>query len=966
MKVVIVESPAKAKTINKYLGKDYGVYASFGHVRDLAAKDGSVDPDDDFAMRWEVDAKAAKRLSDIGVAVKGAERVILATDPDREGEAISWHIHEILTNKKLLKDKRVDRVVFNAVTKDAIQEAMRHPREIDGALVDAYRARRALDYLVGFTLSPVLWRKLPGARSAGRVQSVALRIVCDRELEIERFVAREYWSIVAHLKTQANAPFSARLVGADGKKISRLDIGSGAEAEAFKAALETARFSVRSVESKPVKRHPYPPFTTSTLQQEASRKLGLAPARTMQIAQRLYEGVDIGDGAVGLITYMRTDGVDLAPEAVAAARRLIGKDFGDDYVPSAPRKYTAKAKNAQEAHEAIRPTDMTRRPRDVARHLEPEQAKLYELIWTRAIACQMESAELERTTVDILAEAGARKLDFRASGQVVRFPGFLALYQEGRDDEEDEESGRLPAMRDGERLTKERIDATQHFTEPPPRYTEATLVKRMEELGIGRPSTYASTIAVLRDRDYVRIEKKRLIPEDKGRLVTAFLESFFTKYVEYDFTADLEEKLDRVSNSEIDWKALLRDFWNDFSGAVGDIKDLRTGQVLDSLNDLLGPHIFPSRGDGVDPRLCPVCGKGQLSLKLGKFGAFIGCSNYPECRFTRVLAPSGAENGEGERPGVRVLGQDPDSGDEITLRGGRFGDYVQQGEGEKPKRSSLPRGLKAEDVTLEKALALLSLPREVARHPTSGEPIVAGIGRYGAYVQHGKTYANLGRDDDVLEIGGNRAIDLIVAKESGAGASRFGGSGAGRALGDHPEGGAVSVKQGRFGAYVNHGEINATLPKGTDPASLTLDEAVALLAAKAAGGGVSGRLVGQHPNGGPVTVREGRFGPYVNWGKVNATIPKSTRPDSITLADAIELIAEREGKPAPAAHKAPARGAAQKTDPAKAPGKTPAAKSATAKAPAKSAPAKAKAVPAKKPAARSAVRAKPRAAARKR
>src|SRR5271166_2107911 len=521
MKVVIVESPAKAKTINKYLGKDYGVYASFGHVRDLAAKDGSVDPDDDFAMRWEVDAKAAKRLSDIGGAVKNADRVILATDPDREGEAISWHIHEILKNKKLLKDKRVDRVVFNAVTKDAILQAMRSPREIDEALVDAYRARRALDYLVGFTLSPVLWRKLPGARSAGRVQSVALRIVCDRELEIEKFVAREYWSIVAHLKTQADAPFSARLVGADGKKIGRLDVGSGAEAEAFRTALENAKFSVASVESKPVKRHPYAPFTTSTLQQEASRKLGLAPARTMQVAQRLYEGVDI------------------------------------------------------------------------------------------------------------VAEAGERKLDFRASGQVVRFPGFLALYQEGRDDEEDEDQARLPSMSEGERLKKERIEASQHFTEPPPRYTEATLVKRMEELGIGRPSTYASTIAVLRERDYVRLEKKRLIPEDKGRLVTAFLEAFFTKYVGYDFTADLEEKLDLVSNSEADWKELLRDFWNDFSGAVGDIKDLRTGQVLDSLNELLGPHIFPQRGDGVDPRLCPVCGKGQLSLKLGKFGAFIGCSDYP-------------------------------------------------------------------------------------------------------------------------------------------------------------------------------------------------------------------------------------------------------------------------------------------------------------------------------------------------
>jgi DNA topoisomerase-1 len=959
MKVVIVESPAKAKTINKYLGKDYGVYASFGHVRDLAAKDGSVDPDDDFAMRWEVDAKSAKRMSEIGGAVKAADRVILATDPDREGEAISWHVHEILKNKKLLKDKRVDRVVFNAVTKDAVQEAMRNPREIDEALVDAYRARRALDYLVGFTLSPVLWRKLPGARSAGRVQSVALRLVCDRELEIEKFVSREYWSIVAHLLTEARAPFSARLVGADGKKISRLDIGSGDEARAFEAALESAKFSVASVESKPVKRHPWPPFTTSTLQQEASRKLGLAPARTMQIAQRLYEGVDVGEGPVGLITYMRTDGVDLAPEAVAAARRVIGKEFGDDYVPDAPRKYTAKAKNAQEAHEAIRPTDMTRRPRDVARHLEPEQAKLYELIWTRTIACQMESAELERTTVDIVAEAGARRLDFRATGQVVRFPGFLALYQEGRDDEEDEESARLPPMCEGEKLKKERIETSQHFTEPPPRYTEATLVKRMEELGIGRPSTYASTLATLRDRDYVRLEKKRLIPEDKGRLVTAFLESFFPTYVEYDFTAGLEEQLDQVSNSEIDWKELLRAFWKDFSGAVDDIKDLRTGQVLDSLNELLGPHIFPDRGDGADPRLCPVCGKGQLSLKLGKFGAFIGCSNYPECKYTRVLSPMGAENGEGDRPGVSVLGQDPETGDEITLRNGRFGEYVQQGEGDKPKRSSLPRGLKPEDVTLEKALALLSLPREVARHPTSGEPILAGIGRYGSYVQHGKTYANLGRNDDVLEIGANRAIDLIVAKESSAGGSRFGG-GAGRVLGDHPDGGSVSVKQGRFGAYVNHGKLNATLPKGTDPASVTLDDALALLKAKAEGGGVSGRLLGDHPSGGPVTVREGRFGPYVNWGKVNATIPKSIPPDSISLREALELIAEREGKPAPVARKAPAKAGAAKGG-AKPAAKATAKKAAPAKPTKKAAPAKAKSAAAKKAAAKAA----PKAATRK-
>ena len=953
MKVVIVESPSKAKTINKYLGKDYDVYASFGHVRDLTAKDGSVDTENDFAMRWEVDAKAGKRLNDIAAAVKGADHVILATDPDREGEAISWHIYEILKGKKVLKDKRVDRVVFNAVTKEAVLDAMRHPREIDAALVDAYLARRALDYLVGFNLSPVLWRKLPGARSAGRVQSVALRIVCDRELEIEKFVTREYWSIVAHLKTKASAPFIARLVGADGRKITRLDIGSGKEAEDFKSALETAKFSVTSVESKPAKRHPYPPFTTSTLQQEASRKLGLAPARTMQIAQRLYEGIDVGDGPVGLITYMRTDGIDLAPEAIEGARKLIAKDFGDKYVPKTPRKYMVKAKNAQEAHEAVRPTDMMRRPREMAKHLEGDQAKLYELIWTRTIASQMESAELERTSVDILAEAGKRKLDFRASGQVVRFDGFLALYQEGRDDEEDEDASRLPPMAAGEPLTRERIEAAQHFTEPPPRYTEATLVKRMEELGIGRPSTYASTLAVLRDRDYVRLEKKRLIPEDKGRLVVAFLESFFTKYIGYDFTADLEEKLDRVSNSEIDWKDVLRDFWKDFSEAIGGTKELRTTQVLDSLNELLGPHIFPARADGQDSRLCPSCNKGQLSLKLGKFGAFIGCSNYPECKFTRVLSPNGqdgAQGVEGERPGVTILGQDPASGAEVTLRGGRFGDYVQLGEGEKPKRCSLPKGLAPADVTLEKALALLALPREVARHPTSKDPILAGIGRFGAYVQHGKTYASLGKDEDVLDVGANRAIDLIVAKESGVGGGRRFGAGSGRALGDHPTlGGPVSVKDGRFGAYVNHGKVNATLPKGTDTATLTLEAAVAALAEKAAGGGGGaggGRALGDHPRGGAISVRPGRFGAYVNWGKINATIPKSTSPDDITLGEAIDLIEEREGRPSGARGKpaAKAKAPAKKAAPARKPAAKakPAAKKAAVKVAAKKVMAKGK------------------------
>jgi DNA topoisomerase-1 len=893
MNLVIVESPAKAKTINKYLGRNYEVVASFGHVRDLPAKDGSVDPNTDFTMLWEVDAKAAKRLADIAKSAKDAERVILATDPDREGEAISWHVLEILKAKRVLKGKPVERVVFNAITKSAVLEAMKHPRQIDEALVDSYLARRALDYLVGFNLSPVLWRKLPGARSAGRVQSVALRLVCDRELEIESFVRHEYWSLVAHLKTKAGAPFVARLVAADGKKIARLDIGSGAEADAFKQALETAKFKVASVEAKPAKRHPAAPFTTSTLQQEASRKLGFAPARTMQIAQRLYEGVNVGGETLGIITYMRTDGVDVAPEAIAAARRVIAGQFGDRYVPQAPRKYIVKAKNAQEAHEAIRPTDMSLLPANVE-NLGRDEARLYELIWTRAIASQMESADLERTSVEIIAEAGARRIDLRASGQVIKFDGFLKLYQEGKDDEEDEESGRLPPMSPGDPLAKERIEAAQHFTEPPPRFTEATLVKRMEELGIGRPSTYASTLAVLRDRSYVRIENKRLYPEDKGRIVTAFLESFFTRYVGYDFTAGLEEKLDEVSNHELDWKEVLRHFWADFSSALAATKDLRTTQVLDSLNEFLGPHIFPPKEDGSNPRACPSCGNGQLSLKLGKYGAFIGCSNYPECTYTRTM--SNGEGSNGENAGTKQLGKDPATGDEITLRNGRFGAYVQRGEGEKPKRASVPKPLVPGEITLDQALVLLSLPRQVAVHPETKQPILAGVGRFGPYVQHGKSYANIGKDENIIEIGANRAIDLIIAKESGLSGRRFGkDAGASRSLGEHPEGSSVTVKSGRYGPYVNWGKINATLPRDADPTSFSLEEAVALLAAKGQAGGGQARVLGKHPAGGEILLRDGRYGPYVSHGKVNATLKNGGSPDTITLDEAIGLIDEKQG-----------------------------------------------------------------------
>jgi DNA topoisomerase-1 len=841
-RVVIVESPSKAKTINKYLGRGYEVIASYGHVRDLPSKDGSVDPDNDFAMIWELDGRGSKQVSAIAAAVKDADRVILATDPDREGEAISWHLLEALKARRVLKDKPVERVTFNAITKDAVATAMANPRQIDQALVDAYLARRALDYLVGFQLSPVLWRKLPGARSAGRVQSVALRLVCDREGEIERFVTREYWSLVAKLATPKGDEFEARLSGADGKKITRLDIGSGKEAEDFKSALEAANFTVASVEAKPAKRHPFPPFTTSTLQQEASRKLGFAPAITMRIAQKLYEGVEIGGETTGLITYMRTDGVDIAPEARDQVRAFIAKGYDKGYLPEVPRAYTTKAKNAQEAHECIRPTDAFRVPAAVKAHLSNDEYRLYELIWKRTIASQMESARLERTTVDIIAKAGARTLELRATGQVVNFDGFLTLYTETSDDDEDEDNRRLPAMTQGDTLARRALTATQHFTEPPPRYSEASLIKRMEELGIGRPSTYAATLAVLRDREYVRIDKKRLVPEDKGRIVTAFLESFFLKYIEYDFTADLENDLDRISNADIDWRAVLRAFWADFKPAVESAKERRTTEVLDGLSEHLAPMIFKDKGDGSDPRACPKCGGGQLSLKLGKLGPFVGCSNYPECRFTRPLSVPTGEDGEAEggASGTIVLGPDPATGLEVTVRDGRFGPYVQLGEGEKPKRASLAKGQTVRGVDLEQALALLSLPREIGKHPESGEPILAGIGRYGPYVQHGKTYANLEGVDDVFTVGINRAVDLIATKEAGGG-RRFGrGAAAGRVVGEHPQGGEITLRDGRYGAYVNWGKVNATIPKNADKDALQLAEAIAILEARIAVTGETG------------------------------------------------------------------------------------------------------------------------------
>ena len=835
MNIVIVESPAKAKTVNKYLGPGYRVLASYGHVRDLPSKNGSVLPDKDFEMRWDVEPKAAKRLNEIAKAVKGANKLILATDPDREGEAISWHLLQVLDRKKALTGVPVERVVFNAVTKEAVLDAMCHPRTIDGPLVNAYLARRALDYLVGFTLSPVLWRKLPGARSAGRVQSVALRLVCDRELEIEQFKPQEYWTIIAELTTGKNETLQARLFSALGKKLDKFDIADAETAGRLKAALEGGRFVVSNIESKSQRRNPAAPFTTSTLQQEASRKLGFSPRQTMQLAQRLYEGVDLGAEAEGLITYMRTDGVQIVPEAIAAVRRLVTKLYGQRYVPTSPREYETKAKNAQEAHEAIRPTDFNKDPDSVARYLDEDAARLYKLIWQRTMASQASSADIERTSVDIdVTGKDGKHYGVRATGSVIRFDGFLKIYEEGIDDAVGDD-GALPALTKGEALDPRKIEAKQHFTEPPPRYTEATLIKKMEELGIGRPSTYATTMNVLRDREYVRLDKKRLYPEDKGRLVTAFLESFFRRYVEYDFTADLEEKLDLISAGKLEWKDVLRDFWREFIAAVNDIGDLRIAQVLEALNELLGPHIFPEPQDGGDPRACPSCGNGRLSLKVGKFGAFIGCSNYPDCRYTRQIADTNGEKASlaGE---AKVLGTDPETGFEVTLRTGRFGPYVQLGDGngeEKPKRASIPKGTDPEHIDLARALALLALPREVGTHPETGKPIVAGFGRYGPYVHHDGKYASLGAPEEVFEIGINRAVSLLAEKS----ANRRPRASIIKELGEHPEGGAkVQVLSGRYGPYVKHGKVNATLPKDRDPEQVSLQEAVELIAAKSAKG----------------------------------------------------------------------------------------------------------------------------------
>ena len=827
MPVVVVESPAKAKTINKYLGSDYTVLASYGHVRDLPPKDGSVDTDNDFEMKWEVANDSRKHVAAIADALKSDDAIILATDPDREGEAISWHLKEALTKRRAIKKSTdVKRVTFNAITKAAVTEAMANPRDIDAPLVEAYLARRALDYLVGFNLSPVLWRKLPGARSAGRVQSVCLRLIVEREMEIEAFKPREYWSVKAILATPRGQEYEARLTVLAGKKLDRYDLENETQAELAVQAITSRDLTVQSVEAKPASRNPSAPFMTSTLQQEASRKFGMGARQTMNAAQRLYEA--------GHITYMRTDGIDMAPEAVEQARDAIKDRYGAEYVPSKPRIYKNKAKNAQEAHECIRPTDMAKDAVSL-KISEPDQRKLYDLIWKRTLACQMESARLERTTVEVGSADG--QVGLRATGQVVLFDGFLKVYEEGRDDAVvDDDDKRLPQVMQGEKAEKRSITPDQHFTQPPPRYTEATLVKKMEELGIGRPSTYASIITTIQDREYVRKDQNRLIPEDKGRIVTIFLLNFFKRYVEYDFTAALESELDDVSAGEGDYKELLGRFWRDFSAAISETSELRITEVLDVLDDALAPQLYPPREDGSDPRTCPLCGEGQLHLKTSRSGGFVGCGRYPECRYTRPIGGDAAETGD------RVLGED--NGDEISLRSGRFGPYVQRGEAteenKKPKRASLPKGWQADEMTLEKALTLLSLPRVIGEHPEGGA-ISANFGRFGPYIMHKgpedakPIYVNLKDPTDVFEIGMNRAVEMIAEKRANPGRGRSAAAKPLKELGEHPEdGGMVAVMEGRYGPYVKWEKVNATLPKDVEPDAVTMDMAVALIAEKAA------------------------------------------------------------------------------------------------------------------------------------
>ncbi|MFZ5503425.1 MAG: type I DNA topoisomerase [Pseudomonadota bacterium] len=808
--LLIVESPAKAKTLKKYLGKDFEVLASYGHVRDLIPKNGAVDTDNNYTMQYETIARNAKHVDAIARAAVDADAIYLAPDPDREGEAIAWHIAELLKSKRALKGKAMQRVVFYEITESAVKDAVTHPREISLPLVNAQQARRALDYLVGFNLSPLLWRKIRPGLSAGRVQSPALRLIVERELEIEKFKSQEYWSV--HLDSQKNSvPFTAKLFQYQGKKLEQLSIGSQAEYDAIHAKLSNAKLppKVVRVEKKGKQRYAAAPFTTSTLQQEAVRKLGMTSERTMRTAQSLYEGADIGGQTTGLITYMRTDSVTLAKEAVAEIRDYIRGNFSADYLPATQPNYKSKAKNAQEAHEAIRPTSVLRTPDSLRDHLGADQLRLYEMIWKRTLASQMTPARFDTVSVDIRL-SGDDTL-FRANGQTLVFPGFIGVYKEDVDDAEEEDSSKLPPLAEGDVLPVDKLYGEQHFTQPPPRFSEASLVKSLEEYGIGRPSTYAAIISTLQTREYALLDKKRFMPTDVGRVVNKFLTEHFTRYVDYGFTAHLEDELDEVSEGKRDWIPLLDDFWKGFTQLIIDKKDV----------DRPGTEILDEA--------CPKCGQ-PLSKRLGKRGSFIGCTGYPDCDYTRNL--SGEEDpGEARKE----LGEHPDSKQPVLLLRGPYGYYVQLGEVEegakkKPKRVSWPKELPIEQADFATALKLLSLPREVGTHPESGKKVIVNIGRFGPYIGHDGKFKSIPRADNLFEIGLERALELLSQAKAGNTILRT--------VGEHPEDNApIEVCSGRYGPYVRHGKINATLPKDVSPEAVTLEEALELIAAKAAKGG---------------------------------------------------------------------------------------------------------------------------------
>ena len=838
--LLVVESPAKASTISRYLGDGFQVLASYGHIRDLIEKDGAVDPENNFAMQWEIPPLSKKRLKEIADALKNTDMLYLATDPDREGEAIAWHLHDALDNAGKLKNKQVKRVVFHEVTPNAVKAAIQNPRTLDDHLIDAYRARRGLDYLVGFRLSPVLWRKMPGSKSAGRVQSVALRLVCEREAEIEAFNPQEYWQITGEFHTSDQQSFTGKLHQLDGEKLDKYALGDQTSAQAALQQCVGKDYTITEQNSREEARRPSPPFNTSALQQEASRRLYFSTSQTMQLAQKLYEGI----GSMGgLITYMRTDGISMSSEAISSMRGLIAQQYGADYLPDKPRLYKNKSKNAQEAHEAIRPTDPTRTPDSLRGKIDEGLWKLYQLIWQRAVASQMTDAKVQRVSLDITSCDQCAV--FRATGQALLFPGYQRVYGQpkaGKDNDKEEnkegDSAMLPPTHKGDHLGLAACTPSQHFTQPPPRYSEASLVKKMEELGIGRPSTYASTLKVLQDRGYVVLDQRRFVPEDRGRLVTTFLSGYFARYVDYDFTAGLESRLDAISNGDSDWLSVMHDFWRDFSLAIAEASELTITEVRDYVDEHLGAHFFRAEGKTEQElRVCPSCADGRLQLGFGRYGLFIGCSNYPQCRYVRQ--PGNEADGVDMQEYPQVLGDDPHTKMPVLLNKGPYGFYVQLGhtpekikgkKAEKPKRAGLLKGMDPATVTLDVALSLLALPRHVGAHPDTGEEIKAGFGRYGAYLLMGGKFTTLPAADNVLDIGLNRAVAVLAEKAKGGKKAA-----SGRELGQHPQDDKpITVKAGRYGPYVQHGKVNATIPKDIDPETITLEAALPLLAARVA------------------------------------------------------------------------------------------------------------------------------------